>query len=389
MKILYIHNDYARPSGEEHAAEGLANLLTQNGHIVEWYRRSSAEIGHTLQKKTQAFFSGFYSRKSLREIKHKMEVFRPDIVQVQNLYPFISPAVLKHIKQYGIPIVMRTPNYRLFCPHGLFLDRKGHVCEKCTGKLKETWCILKNCENNIFKSTGYSLRNMYARLSSAFNNVDVFIVQSEFQKKKFIELGIPERKLHIIPGLTPPLLVRPAEEPGDKVTFVGRVSPEKGIYEFIEAARQLPDIPFIVAGRIDNKCNHLTNNTLSNIEWKGFVSGKALDELYVGSRIVVIPSKWYEGFPNVITRAMAHGKPVITSDIGVMSSIIDHGKNGLLTEPGNIPQLTQSIKTLYDDEQKCMKMGENGRKKAASEYSTTRIYHELITCYEKALKSVK
>jgi len=389
MKILYIHNDYAKPSGEEHAAESLANLLKQNGHTVEWYRKSSARIGHALQNKAQAFFSGFYSKESIQQIKDKIEAFRPDIVQVQNLYPFISPAVLKQIKHYEVPIVMRTPNYRLFCPHGLFLDRKGHVCEKCTGNLKETWCILKNCENNIFKSTGYSLRNMYARLSHAFSNVDVFIVQSEFQKKKFTELGIPERKLHIIPGLTPPLLVKAGNMPGDKVTFVGRVSPEKGINEFIEAANQLPDIPFIIAGRVDKKCKHLPNSTPPNIEWKGFVTGTELDKLFLNSRIIVIPSKWYEGFPNVITRAMTHGKPVITSDIGVMSSIIDHGKNGLLTEPGNISQLIQSIKTLYYDEQKCVKMGENGRKKAASEYSTTRIYQELIASYNKALKLAK
>ena len=169
MKILFIHNDYAKPSGEEHAAEGLASLLTQNGHIVEWYRRSSAEIGDSSKKKTQAFFSGFYNATAIQQVKEKIKKFNPDVVQVQNLYPLISPAVLKVIKKEGIPIVMRCPNYRIFCPNGLFLDNKGEVCEKCTGSLKEAWCILKNCEKSLAKSIGYSLRNMSARLSSSSN----------------------------------------------------------------------------------------------------------------------------------------------------------------------------------------------------------------------------
>jgi len=174
---------------------------------------------------------------------------------------------------------------------------------------------------------------------------------------------------------------------GNKVTFVGRVSPEKGIYEFIEAAKQLPEIPFVIAGRVDKKCTHLINSTPANIEWKGFISGVDLDELYIKSRIIVIPSKWYEGFPNVITRAMIHEKPVITSDIGVMSSIIDHQKNGLLTEPGNIPELKNNIEMLYHNDQKCKEMGKNGKEKADLEYSTPVIYNKLIQCYNKAIRN--
>ena len=44
MKILYIHNDYAKPSGEETAAEAIVALLKEHGHEVRWFRRSSAEI---------------------------------------------------------------------------------------------------------------------------------------------------------------------------------------------------------------------------------------------------------------------------------------------------------------------------------------------------------
>lgn len=382
MKVLFIHNDYAKPSGEEHAAEGLANILLDKGHIVEWYRRSSAEIGNSSSKKIKAFFSGIYNAKSIKQVIEKIHDFNPDIIQIQNLYPLISPAVLKQIKKTGIPIVMRCPNYRLFCPNGLFLDTRGQVCEKCTGSLKESWCIMKNCESSLPKSIGYSLRGMYARLTSAFtNHVNIFIVQSEFQKQKFMQLGIPAEKLQIIPGLTPPLLASSEETIGDKVTFVGRASLEKGIYEFVEAARLLPDIPFLVAGRVDEKCVDIIDNSPPNIEWLGFISGIQLDELYINSRVIVVPSKWYEGFPNVITRAMIHGKPVITSNMGVMASIVDHQKNGLLTEPGNSIQLKAAIEKLYCNIEMCNKMGQAGKKIAKSKYSDQNIYEHLMKTY--------
>ena len=281
---------------------------------------------------------------------------------------------------------MRCPNYRLFCPNGLFLDRKGNVCEKCTGTLKESWCILKNCENNLGKSAGYGLRNMWARISgSILKNVDAYIVQSAFQKDKFHELGIPSSRLHIVPGLSPTLKSLPSGVVGDHVAFVGRVSKEKGIVEFIEAAKLLPEIPFVIAGRVDNSVSHLLSLSSSNVAWRGFLSGAALDEVFQNSRIVVVPSKWYEGFPNVITKAMLYGKPVITSNLGAMASIIDHEENGLLVEPGSVQQLTESIFSLFNNTDKCRKFGQKGQQKAESAYAAQTIYEHLMSIYTQLI----
>jgi len=386
LKILFIHNNYAEPSGEEHAAEGLAQLLEMNGHTIKWYRRSTENIKWSVANKTKAFLSGFYNANSIRQIKMILNDFRPDIVQVQNLYPFISPSVLKVIKSQNIPLVMRCPNYRLFCPNGLFLDRHGNVCEKCTGNLKESWCILKNCESNIGRSVGYGLRNMWARISgSILKNVDAYIVQSAFQKEKFYKLGIPSDNLHIIPGLSPSITSQPSETVGDHVTFVGRVSKEKGIVEFIEAAKLLPEISFVIAGRLDTSVSHLVSHTPTNVEWKGFLSGSELDQVFQNSRIIIVPSKWYEGFPNVITRAMLHGKPVITSNIGAMASIIDNGENGFLIDPGSVNQLTESISSLFYDTEMSVKLGKNGKQKAESVYDEQTIYERLMKIYSQLI----
>lgn len=386
LKILFIHNDYRRPSGEEHAAEALAGLLEKEGHLVSWYRRSSAELEGRPLKKIGAFFSGMHNPVAVRHIRKVLDTSKPDLVQIQNLYPLISPAVLKPIKEAGIPIVMRCPNYRLFCPNGLHLDNRGKLCEKCTGPGRELHCIRKNCEGSLVKSIGYALRGMVARKGWGLHElVDVFIVQTEFQRQKFIANGIPPGKVEILHGLTPAVQGVKTADIGELVSFVGRASPEKGILEFLQAARTLPKIPFAVAGHLPKEYGHLKNDSPTNVQWLGFLGAGELDETYRRSRIIAVPGKWFEGFPNVITRAMKHGKPIITSDLGAMASIVDHGENGWLVEPGNARDLANAINLLYWDGHRCETLGKNGKEKAERLYSENEIYSDLMAIYQKTV----
>ncbi|MCM1140429.1 MAG: glycosyltransferase family 4 protein [Muribaculum sp.] len=383
MKILYVHNEYAKPSGEEHAAGELVALLKEHGHEVRWFTRSSAEIADSALGKIKALVAGIYNPYSARELAKALDEYKPDIVQVQNLYPLLSPAIFKPIKKRGIPVVMRCPNYRLFCPTGLSLDPHGKVCERCWSGT-EFNCAIRNCMGSRLKSTGYALRNAFARLTGMIrNNVDIFIVQSEFQKHKFISQGIPAERIGILAGISPNINVTDHSQLGKWVSFVGRVSSEKGIDEFIEAAKMNPDIPFRVAGNID--INYEVPYRLpENLEFVGFKKGDDLDRFYIDSRIIVVPSKWYEGFPNVIVRGMLHKKPVITTNIGAMQSIIDHEQNGLLVSPSDASALADAISNLYNDTETIRQYGENGYAKATTLYSREQIYTDLIESYKRA-----
>ncbi len=382
MKVLFIHNSYSdkTPSGEEHASRELATLLEEHGHEVRWFKRSSDEIRSGLGS-IKAFFTGIYNPCSAKKLAKLLDEYQPDVVQVQNLYPLLSSSIFKPLKKRGIPVVMRCPNYRLFCPAGLCFNTKGEVCEKCFGG-KEWNCINYNCEKSLSKSVGYAIRNWYSRVSRNISDgVDVFIVQSEFQKQKFIKQGILAEKLVILPGICPEIKDKDMSALGEYVTFVGRVSAEKGIYEFIEAAKLNPTIPFKVAGMLDK--NFIKPfDCPNNVEFVGFLKGDALNDFYLKSRIIVVPSKWYEGFPNVITRGMLLKRPVITTKIGAMSSIIDNEVHGLLVEPGESGQLSDAVRALYSDEQKCRECGEAGYEKATKLYSREAVYETLIGAYQ-------
>ena len=387
MRILYIHNDYAKPSGEEHASGELIQLLREHGHVVEKYSRSSTEIADSAFGKIKSFFTGIWNPLEAKRLRVYLKRFKPDVAIVQNLYPLLSPSIFKPLKDIHVPVVMRCPNYRLFCPGGLCLDNDGHICEKCFGRGKEWWCIRKNCEKSLFKSVGYAARNAVARKSKAIlDGVDVFIVQSAFQKEKFILQGIQGERIGILPGIAP--VITESEEEvqiGNWFTFVGRVSEEKGIYEFIEAAKHLPHLTFKVAGNLDGNFKKPTDMP-TNVEFTGFLKGRELDDLYRKSRAIVVPSKWYEGFPNVIVRGMLLKRPVITSDIGAMQSIIDNGVNGITVSPGDTRALKKAIEELSKDENKSIEYGLKGYEKASSLYSREQIYLSLQSIINQAVK---
>lgn len=386
MRILLVHNEYGRDSGEEHAVREVARLLEANGHEVDWFLRSSAEI-RCLRHEVTAFFTGLHSWGSARRMRRLLSEKRFDVVQLQNLYPFISPAVLWEIRRHGLPIVMRCPNYRIFCPNGLHLSN-GEVCERCLGG-REWWCILRNCTESRRKSFGYAVRNAWARLSGGITrNVTVFAVLSEFQRKRFISGGIAPERLRILPNVVPFTGCHESGQLGHLVTFVGRVSQEKGIEDFVEAARRLPDLPFAVAGRSDGMPG-LVENAPSNVRWLGFLGEEALNRLYLESRLLVFPSRWFEGFPNVITRAMALERPVIASRIGALPEIVDDGHSGLLFQPGDVTDLARKISDLHTNPSLCAEFGGNGRDKALTKYSEQAVYSQLLSIYESAIARVK
>ena len=191
MKILVVHNKYAKHSGEETAVYAQIELLKKKGHQVFLYFRSSEEIETMTLGKARALLSSLYNSKSIKDIEQIIASKKPDLVHIHNLYPLISPAILPYIKAKNLPIVMTVHNYRLLCPNGLFFVN-NEVCEKCTQNGKEINAVINNCEKSTLKSLGYAIRNFWSRKRKYYiNNIDTFVCLTHFQKSKLVENGFP------------------------------------------------------------------------------------------------------------------------------------------------------------------------------------------------------
>jgi glycosyltransferase involved in cell wall biosynthesis len=381
LHILFVHNDYGRFSGEEEALQRISGMLASRGHRVSWLRRSSADIGDSLRSKVDAFAAGIWSPASRREMVRLLETDRPDIVQVQNLYPFISSSVLPACRERGVPIVMRCPNYRLFCPTGLHL-RDGWVCELCLGRGREWNCVRHNCEGSLPKTLGYAARNAFNRITGMIvDNVDRFLVLSEFQKARFEAGGIPASKLAVLPNVAPVDSIWVTEVPtAGEVVYAGRFSGEKGFADFLEAARRLPHVSFAAAGDLF-QVGSTMSRAPPNIRFTGFLKGPQLERLFAGSSMVVCPSRCFEGFPNVIAQAMAHGRPVVATRIGVIPEIVEDGVTGILCRPGDVQQLATAIDRLWHDPVFGRSLGSRGRQAAERRFAPDVVNETLMRVY--------
>lgn len=380
MKVLLAHNNYGKYSGEEAVVDKMAAMLSGLGHEVAQLRMSTEGLRESAIGKIQGFVAGIYSPGGVKAMREALQREKPDVVNVHNLYPFISPAALRECKRAGVPVIMTVHNFRLICPTGLFM-RNGGPCEYCLEKGNEWGCVKFNCENSILKSVGYAARNAVARLKRHYIDcVDKFACITDFQCGKLIEAGFPAEKITVIPNsMDADVAVKPIK--GDYVAFSGRLSREKGVDLIIEVARRNPDIPFKLAGAARNK--ELIENLPDNVELMGYLSGDELKKFYNNARFFIMASRCYEGFAMAILEGAAFTKPMIAPDHGGFTEIIGKGEDaiGLLFEPGNSDALDMCVNKLWNDEDLTVELGQKAHSKLISQYSTVVIaqkWNELI-----------
>lgn len=262
---------------------------------------------------------------------------------------------------------------------------RGEVCEKCCGG-HEYWCVLRNCERNLAKSFGYTLRNYAARKRRCYlDNITIYAALTEFQRGRLVNEGFPADRIVVIPNAAggDGALCDPSF--GEYVGFIGRISPEKNVSSLIAAARNNPEIAFKAAGAYD-RMPELPATAPENFSFLGAISRKKIGDFYRFSRFIVLCSTWFEGFPMVIVEAMMRGKAIIASRIGGIPEIVEDGETGLLFEPGNADDLAQKIRYLWDRPDLCTRMGKTGREKALREYSLKKYYERLMGAYERAIE---
>jgi len=382
MRILQIHNHYGSHSGESTVLEVHRQLLSQRGHDVRSYTRSSVELESMRMGEIRAFFTGLYNPFSIRDIEKELQAFRPDVIHIHNLYPLVSPSILPVFRRAGIPVVMTVHNYRLACPNGLFYNNEG-ICEKCSGG-REWNCVLHNCESSFPKSFGYALRNAWARLAGYYrSNVDAFLCLTGFQKGKLVENGFREDACHVLPNfleLHPPFGER-TERERSGFFFIGRLNRQKGIDFLLEVAERLPQKSFRLAGSVDSSVVDIAKLP-SNVQWLGVIDEEQKLRELRSAEALLFTSRSYEGFPMVFLEAMQQELPVIAPDLAGYPEIVRNGVNGWLFEPQDAQACARVIDEAHAAGDVALQMGKNGREILERDYAPEVWYRAYMKVIE-------
>jgi glycosyltransferase involved in cell wall biosynthesis len=185
------------------------------------------------------------------------------------------------------------------------------------------------------------------------------------------DLGV--RDVQVVPsGISFPDDVGPPDDP-PHVLFVGRLSEEKGILEFLAATA---GIPRVIVG--DGPLRDRVPDAV------GFVPPRDLGPYYERAAIVACPSR-REGYGVVAREAMAHGRPVVASSVGGLVDAVEDGVTGLLAQPRDVPALRAAVERLLEDGELRDRLGVAARARAYETYSWAAATQATIQTYRAAM----
>jgi glycosyltransferase involved in cell wall biosynthesis len=185
------------------------------------------------------------------------------------------------------------------------------------------------------------------------------------------ELGA--REARVVPaGVNVPVESGEPDDP-PHVLFVGRLSEEKGISEFLEATE---GIPRVVVG--DGPLRDGVREAV------GFVPPAMLGSYYERAAVVVCPSH-REGYGVVAREAMAHGRPVVASAVGGLAEAVEDGVSGILVPPRDATALRTAIERLLADRALRDRLGAAAGARARERFSSQAATAALVSAYREAL----
>lgn len=184
------------------------------------------------------------------------------------------------------------------------------------------------------------------------------------------------------------------EPPGLPVVILpARLLRDKGIIEFVEAARLLKsrgvDARFVLVGEVDpNNPSTITPQQVREWEQKGLVESWGwrtdMEKIYASAHIVCLPS-YREGVPKSLLEAAAAGRPIVTTDAPGCREVVRHGENGLLVPPRQVQPLAEALRQLIEDAGARARMGARSRSIAESEFALEKVISATLALYSIAL----
>lgn len=380
MRILTVHNPYSSGpvSGENRVVENEARLLREHGHHVRRWEPTPAGVSGLRLVATGA--TAVWSLQAAKELRRQVERHRAELIHCHNLFPSLSPSVLRAAHVDGVPAVMTLHNYRLLCLPATFV-RDHRICEDCLGRFPWRGVRHRCYRNSILASGALAASHTLHRLAGTYDRVDLFLAVSSFLKGKHVEAGWRAEAIRVKPNFA--WAAKRREGPGDYFAYVGRLTAEKGVETLLDVWRDIRAKLLIVGDGPD--AARLREIAPTGVEFTGAVPGSEVPALLARARALLVPSRWYEGAPAVIPEAYAAGVPVIAADIGGVAEGVIDGESGFLVGAGGTPAWADAVTRLQDDRE-CRRLGDGAFALWRSRYSPETGIQELEAAYRAALE---
>lgn len=379
-KYLYV------VGGAEKYMFSLGDELKKQGHEVQYFGISSPKniagndwnitakcYENSLVQKIN-LHSMVYSKSAKKSMDRLLDLYKPDIVHLNNINYQLTPSIIYSAKERNIPVVWTLHDCQLVCPsHRMYLEKQSKICTACfDGDFSN--CIKNKCIGNSYIKSmiGCAESKRYHYKDHIYDYVSCFISPSK-ALADLVSPFIGKEKTLVMVNFVETNHFNINRKRGDYLLYFGRLIREKGILLLLKALP--PNIKLIIAGSgplEKNIFDAMKEN--KNITFVGFKTGRELVELISNAMCTVYPSEWFENCPLSVIESFQCGTPVIGADIGGIPELIEDGKNGLLFKHGDSLDLASKINLFWNEHQKRRKMFdelEKYRFSPVSEYSNS------------------
>lgn len=399
LVIINAGQNYYIRGGSEQYQFALSQLLHHHGHqvipfatehpknqVTPWSKYFPKRVNFE-QPTPKDLLKFVYSKSAALAIQNLLKEHKVDLAHLHIYYGQLTTSILTPLKKADIPIVQTLHEYKIVCPVYTLLS-DGKICQACNGHA--FWqATLKRCNRgSLSRSILSTLESYVSTMLGSVNKIDHFIAVSHFQRKKLIELGLPDDKVTTVHNFIDASDYQPSTVLGEYFLYFGRLEQSKGIFTLIEAASSIKDTPLLIVGdgTVRSEVEKLIREKeLNHISLLGFKHNQELDKLIRRSICTITPSQWYETFGLTLIESFAHGRPVIASRIGGMSEIITDGIDGYLVSPGDAEQLRERMVWMAEHSTQAIEMGLAGRHKVETYFNSKIHYQNLMNVYQKVL----
>jgi len=306
---------------------------------------------------------------------------QPDVFHLIGGY-LLGADAIRAAREAGLPVVVTLTDYWFICPRINLLRSNGQICNndasqncvRCQAEEKRRyrWAarVLPKLMDVLWASLladrvsiPVSLAAMECRrrvLTEVLGQVDLAICPSHFLRGVYLRAGAPaDRLIHSRQGLALPADVIP-KSPSDalRIGYTGQLAEHKGVHLLIEAFKCLNlrtrSATLTIYGdpthfpKYARRLQKLANGH-PGIRFAGTYLHDNLGRVMSELDVLVVPSVWYENSPNTILEAFAYQTPVVASDLGGMSELVEHGESGLLFAPNDVMALRRELQRLVDE----------------------------------------
>ena len=409
MRILYVAHQFfpEHYAGVEVLTLGLAKEAQARGHEpyilaakrsipvndirpgeVEDYEFEGIpvrRVGRPQESLSRPYRLDYENHMMARRAREYVQEINPDVVHALH-FQGLSTSIIPVFVEFGLPLVYTATDFWTVCPVVDLRRHDGvtcegpelHHCVRCVAsrhpgtRMKS---IVDRTPNVAIRAAGTLSKTPLSRLSRPLRQigdlrerpeyirekmelVDRIIAPTKLMKDLLLANGVGAGKTRVSHyGIDTSHIVDVPKTRSQslRVGFIGTLAPHKGCDLLLQAFRCRPELnaTLCIYGNLERFKPYIKGlrriaGDDKRINFAGPFSRDRVGHILAEIDVLVVPSRWYENAPVVIYEAFAAKTPVIATDLGGMSEVVKHDKNGLLFELENLSDLAKQLRRLAE-----------------------------------------